>query len=202
MPIAGHAAGARNVSILTGGSLNTDQLSFSGDWANSGQIEVPGLVQWLDGCDVSDTQMTGTTAFSALEISTTSGRTVHLQANATQHVTDSLTLQGTSGALLMLRSTDPGQHAGLTMDPGGSQSVAFVDVADMDSSGGETMAPGSPDLHNSVDSGNNLNWFQEFLSAIPISTLGLVGTMLLILLISLMGLGRARHAPDSNEGMT
>lgn len=200
--IGGHAAGARNVSILTGGSLNTDQLSFSGDWANTGQVEVPGLVRWLDGCGVLDAQMTGTTDFSALEISTTSGRTVRLEANATQRVTDSLILQGAPGALLMLRSTDPGQHAGLTLTPGASQSIAFVDVADLDSSGGQPMAPGSAVLHNSVDSGNNLDWFQEFLGAIPISSLGLIGTMLLILVISLMGLGRARHAPDSNEGMT
>jgi hypothetical protein len=72
----------------------------------------------------------------------------------------------------MLRSTVPGQHAGLTLAPGGSQSIAFVDVADMDSSGGQTLAPGSADLYDSVDSGNNLNWFQGFLTQIPIPTLG------------------------------
>lgn len=202
----GHAAGAGNVSILAGGSLSTDQLSFSGDWENAGQAEVPGSVRWLDGCNVLDAQMTGVTDFSALEISTTNGRTVRLQANATQHITDSLILQGAPDALLMLRSTVPGQHAGLTLAPEGSQSIAFVDVADMDSSGGQLMAPGSADLYNSVDSGNNLNWFQGFLSAIPVPvpvpTLGLTGTMLLILLIALMGLGRARHARLSNEGMT
>jgi hypothetical protein len=192
--LGGHATGARHVSILTGGSLNTDQLSFSGDWDNAGQVEVPGLVRWLDGCGVLDAQMTASTDFSALEVNTTTGRTVRLQANATQHVTDSLILQGAPDALLMLRSTSPGQHAELTLAPGGSQSIEFVDVADMDSSGGQTMAPGSADLYNSVDSGNNINWFQGFFSAIPVPTLGLIGMMLLILLIALMGSSRARHA--------
>ncbi len=191
--LGGHAMGARNVSLLSGGSLNTDQLFFSGDWDNAGQVEVPGVVRWLDGCGVMDAQMTGSTHFSALEISTTSGRTVRLQANATQHVTDSLILQGAPDALLMLRSTSPGQHAELTLAPGGSQSIAFVDVADMDSSGGQTMAPGSADLYNSVDSGNNINWFQGFFNAIPVPTLGLIGMMLLVLLIALMGSSRTRH---------
>lgn len=200
--IGGHAAGARDVSIFTGGSLSTDQLSFSGDWENAGQVAVSGLVRWLDGCDVLNAQMTGDTGFSALEISTTNGRTVRLQANAMQHVTDSLILQGAPDALLMLRSIDPGQQAGLTLAPGGNQSISFVDVADMDSSGGQTMAPGSATLHNSLDSGNNINWFRGISSPIPVSTLGLISTILLILFIALMGLDRARHARVSNEDMT
>lgn len=200
--IGGHAIGARNVSILAGGSVSTDQLSFSGDWVNDGHVEVSGLVRWLDGCEVLDAQMAGSTDFSALEIRTTDGRTVRLHVDATQHVSDSLILQGAPDALLMLRSTGPGQHAGLALAPAGSQSIAFVDVADMNSSGGQAMAPGSPDLYNSVDSGNNVNWFQEILGAIPVPALGLIGTMLLILSIALMGLHRARHAHESNEGMT
>lgn len=198
----GQAAGARDVSILAGGSLATDELSFSGDWENAGQVEVPGWVRWLEGCGATDAQMTGSTDFSAFEISTSTGRTVRLQANVTQQVTDSLILQGAPDELLMLRTTVSGQQAGLTLVPGGSQSIAFVDVSDMDSSGGQPMAPGSPGLHNSVDSGNNINWFQEVLSAIPVSTLGLIGTTLLIVLFALMGLGRARHAHVSKEGMT
>ena len=190
----GHAAGARNVSIFNGGAVTTDQLSFSGDWDNAGQVEVPGLVSWLDGCNVMDAQMSGITDFSALAISTTNGRTIRLQANATQQVSDSLILQGAPDALLTLRSTVPGQHAGLTLSPSGSQSIAFVDVADIDSSGGQALAPGSADLSDSVDSGNNLNWFQGVMSAVPIPTLGLIGTMLMILFIALMGAGRARHA--------
>jgi hypothetical protein len=199
--ISGRAIGAGNVSILSGGSLSTDLLSFSGDWENAGQAEVPGSVRWLDGCEVLDAQMAGNTVFSALEIHSTDGRTVRLLANATQHVTDSLILEGAADSLLTLRSTAPGQHAGLTLAPAGSQSIAFVDVADMNSSGGQTMAPGSPDLYDSIDSGNNVNWFRGISSAIPVSTLGLIGTMLLVLLIALMGLDRARHTRESNEGM-
>lgn len=198
----GLAAGAHNVSILTGGSLSHNQLSFSGDWENAGQVGVPGSVHWLDGCGVTDAQMTGSTDFSAFEISTSTGRTVRLQANATQQVTDSMILQGEPDELLVLRSTVSGQQAGLTLAPGSSQSIAFVDVSDIDSSGGQPIAPGGPGLKNSVDSGNNINWFQEVLSAIPVSTLGLIGTTLLIMLVALMGLGRARHAHASKEGMT
>lgn len=200
--LGGQAAGARDVSILTGGSLSTDELSFSGDWENAGQVGVPGWVRWLDGCGVTDAQMTGSTDFAAFEISTSTGRTFRLQANVTQQVTDSLILQGAPVELLMLRSTVPGQQARLTLAPESSQSIAFVDVSDMDSSGGQPMAPGSPGLHNSVDSGNNINWFQEVLSAIPVSTLGLIATMLLIVLVALMGLVRARNAHVSKEGMT
>jgi hypothetical protein len=43
--LGGHATGARHVSILIGGSLNTDQLSFSGDWDNAGQCRPV----WLGG---------------------------------------------------------------------------------------------------------------------------------------------------------
>lgn len=200
--LGGHVAGTRNVSILAGGSLSTDQLSLSGDWENHGHVEVPGLVRWLDGCEVLVAQMAGSTDFLALEVSTTDGRMVRLQANTTQSVADSLVLQGAPDALLMLRSTVPGQHAGLVLAPAGSQSISLVDVADINSSGGQAMAPGSPELHGSVNSGNNINWFQEILSAIPVSTLGLIGTMLLILLIALMGLDRARNTRESNEGMT
>lgn len=196
----GHVVGAGNVSVLGGGSLNTDQLSFSADWQNAGQAEVPGSVQWLDGCDALDVQMTGVTEFSTLEISTNNGRAVRLQANATQQVTGALTLQGAPGALLTLRSTMPGQFAGLSLAPQGSQSIAFVDVADIDSSDGQLMAPGSAELSNSVDSGNNLNWFREFASAIPVPTLGLTGAMLLIFMFVLMSVGRFRHARSSMRG--
>jgi hypothetical protein len=53
--------------------------------------------------------------------------------------------------------------------------------------------PGSADLYGSVDSGNNLNWFEGFFNAIPAPTLGLIGMMLLVLLIALTGSSRARH---------
>ena len=200
--LGGHATGARDVSIVSGGSLSTHQLSFSGDWDNAGQVAVPGLVRWQDGCNVLDAQMTGSTGFSALEISTTNGRTVRLEASTTQQISDSLVLQGAAGARLLMRSSVPGQQAGLALAPGGGQSIAFVDVADIDSSGGQALAPGGAGLLNSLDSGNNINWFHGVLSAVAIPTLGLMGTMLLILLIALMGAGRAWHVRLSNEGMT
>jgi hypothetical protein len=67
-------------------------------------------------------------------------------------VLDALMLQGAAGNLLVLRSSMTGQQAFLKLDPGGSQSIDYVDVADIGATG-QTLAAA-----NSVDSGNTTGW--------------------------------------------
>ena len=76
-----------------------------------------------------------------------------LEAAATQTVLDALKLLGSAGNLLILRSSTPGQQAFLKLQPGGSQTIDYVDVADNGATG-QTLAAGG----NSTDSGNTTNW--------------------------------------------
>ena len=119
-----------------------------------------------DGCMPNQSNITGSSTFFALQIMTSTGKTVDFQAGATQTVLDSLTLLGTAGNLLVLRSSMPGQQAFLNLGPMGAQMIDYVNVADIGATG-QALAAGP----NSVDSGNTSGWsFGEVASATPTRT--------------------------------
>jgi hypothetical protein len=76
---------------------------------------------------------------------------LNFEAGTTQTIVGTLTLLGTNGDLIILRSTITGDH--WFIDPQGTRSISFVDVRD--SYNVNTMI----DPPNSVNSGNNVNWF-------------------------------------------
>src|SRR5207244_9413372 len=96
--------------------------------------------------------ITGNTTFNNLTKSVSAAQTMSFAAGSLTSVSNSMTLTGATSNLLSLRSTVAGTqwllHAPAT------QSVNYVDVKDSNANGGQTVTP-----TNSIDSGNNLNWF-------------------------------------------
>ena len=75
--------------------------------------------------------------------------------------------------------------------------MSAVDVQDIDSSGGETIAPGPPASFNSLDSGNNTNWFIAVIQEIlPVDTLPTPLLAVLALLLLLLGTRARATQPD------
>jgi hypothetical protein len=163
-------------ATLAGGS---GSLALSGDFAVAGGFDPgTGAVAIGDGCGNTASLIGGSQRFSRLAITTTTARQLTLTAGATTHVGPGpLTLTGSAGNLLKIRSSAAGQPA--FIDLAGSQSIAYVDVAD-NTAIGATLAPGLPAASHSVNSGNVYNWF-DFLTAIPTLTLpALLGLALLL----------------------
>ena len=93
-------------------------------------------------------------------------------------MTNSLTLLGTAGNLLTIRSTVDGSEAFLNLQ--GTSSADFVDVQDSDATGGNAITLGS----NSVIGSNTPGWVATAL----VPALGALGLALLAL--SLVWSGR------------
>ncbi|TVQ40152.1 MAG: hypothetical protein EA370_04095 [Wenzhouxiangella sp.] len=193
--LSGEVTGARNINFTAGAALTGAVLSLSGDWINNGPQALDAIVDWRDGCGVTASNMLGSSDLPALNITSESGREVRFEANAEQRIVNSLGLTGTPDTRLRLRSTDPMLYAGLTLDFGASQLIDSVDVARIDSSAGQSIAPGDPADYNSVRAGPVRNWFT--LPPIPIPTLGLVSSSLLVLIMILIGLFHQRQRPTN-----
>lgn len=116
---AGQVTNTGDVSIATVGTVNGGQgtMSVSGNWNNSGTF-VPGSgsVIFTDGCAPGPLQITGTTVFNNLTLSSSNGRTFVIPAGANITVNGTLTLQGTSGQPLQLVSSS-GELAIIRLGP-------------------------------------------------------------------------------------
>ncbi len=94
--------------------------------------------------------VTGDTTFYDFTC-TVAGKSIEFGAGDTQTISHTLTLTGTDGNLISLRSSSPGTYWNLAST--GTHSVSFVDVADSNASGGDRIMQ-----TDSIDSGHNLNW--------------------------------------------
>lgn len=187
---SGQWSGIEDIELAPSARLETSRLEFGGDWHGTGVHDVPGEVAWQQQCDRFDGSMRGSTRFAALSVTTTSGLLRRFDVDGEQTITGSLRLAG--GEMpLVLRSTVPGEAARLTVPAPASWSIRGVDVADIDSSAGQALAPGDPANRQSRDSGGNHNWFLGAL-ALPIPLLGAPG--LLIFALALLVLGWQRLA--------
>jgi hypothetical protein len=184
--LSGRLVGARNLAFGPGASVAGASLSLSGDWVNQGPRALDAQVTWRDGCGVAVSNMLGNSDLNALDIASNAGREIRFDAAGEQYIRHSLSLTGAPGQLLRLRSTSPVLFANVTLEFGGSQLIDWVDVDRIDSRAGQGIAPGLPADYNSQLSGNAFNWFG--LAPIPVSSLGLTSTLLLIFLIGLLGL--------------
>jgi hypothetical protein len=137
---------------LSGGTLTAPSSTFdvSGDFSNGGgTFDANGGTVDLDGTGQT---LSGLTTFNNLSKTVAAADTLTFTAGASDLTTVSglLTLTGTSGHLLSLRSTTAGTQ--WQVDPADS-SVSFVDVKDSDNIDATAIS-----ATNSVDAGNNTNW--------------------------------------------
>lgn len=116
---SGQISNAGNVSIGGTGIVNggSGTIRVSGNWSNSGSF-VPGAstVVMTDGCSPGNIQVTGSTVFNNLTMSSTNGATFVIPAGANITVNGTLTLQGTAGLPIQLISSS-GQTAVINLGP-------------------------------------------------------------------------------------
>jgi hypothetical protein len=98
----------RDLTISTAGLLQgeTSTLSLSGDWTRSGAF-VPGTgrVTFQDGCARFSSAINSDNTFADLYLTTTTGRTFQFEAGRTQTIARHLSLSGSPGDPLRLRSS-------------------------------------------------------------------------------------------------
>ncbi len=128
---------ALDVTISLGGNLDggNGTLNITGNWDNSagGMFNAgTGSVNFVDGCALGVAAITGSTTFSTLTLTTTTGKTYQLAAGSTQTIGAVLSISGVAGNLLNLASTSAGSEA--TLDLQGSAMVDFVDAQDIHAS--------------------------------------------------------------------
>lgn len=161
---------ADTVNILAAGELDggSGSIQLAGDWANAGAfLPGQGSVRIEDGCGNSVSSVSGDNDFTGFSASTTSGKTLSLEAGSLQTFSGIMSLQGEAPEnRLRIRSNIDGQPVYFVLFAQGAQQINAVDVRDNDASGGQSLAPGTPDASASVDAGNNSNWFSQVLDII------------------------------------
>ncbi len=131
--------GASSLSVA--GNFNHAGGTFT---HNSGTLTLNGAKQ----------SILGSTTFNNLSKTVAASSTLTFQHGTTQTVGGTLTLLGASGQLLNLRSDLTGSQWLASLP--GTRNVSFVDVQD-----GSNLAFPVVNPANSVDSGNNNNWFKN-----------------------------------------
>jgi hypothetical protein len=128
----------------------TGSGTVSGDWTKSGGTFVAsGGTITLDGADQT---ISGSTVFANLTKIVSTARTLTFAAGTTQTMTGTLTLEGTAGNPLSLRSSMSG--AQWLLDPQSARALGYVDVQDSNNLGAAIDCS----AENCLDSGNNTNW--------------------------------------------
>lgn len=139
--------------VLTAGTFDVSGSSYAitlaGDWTNTGTFSAQAGTVTLDGTSQA---IVGTTTFNALTKSVVSAATLTLPASTTTTVTGALTLNGSAGQLLSLRSSSLGTQTNLYA--AGSRSLTYLDVQDNNATHATAMSCGL----TCTDSGNNTNW--------------------------------------------
>ena len=145
---SGQVSNTGDVTIAATGTLNGGQgtLSVSGNWSNSGTfIPGTGTVIFTDGCFLGPLQITGTTVFNNLTLTSGNGRTFVIPAGANITVNGTLTLQGTSGQPISLVSSS-GQLAIINLGPSAQVIRNFANVSGNVQIGAAPSVQGIPTL--------------------------------------------------------
>lgn len=145
---SGQVSNAGSINIGGTGTVNggSGTISLSDNWSNSGSF-VPGTgsVVFTDGCAAGQIQITGTTVFNNLTLSSTTGRTFVLPAGGNITVNGILTLQGAAGQPIQLVSA-PGQTAVINLGPQAQVVRNFATVAPAVQIGAALTAQAIPTL--------------------------------------------------------
>ncbi len=191
---SGILIGVRNLVVSAGGLLDAGSgvIGISGDFGQFGTF-TPGTSRFAssDGCGSVSTTLSGSSAFYDFAVTTAGGRSLIFPPALTQNVVHALTLSGSAGNLLAIRSVNAGQAGLLDLAAGGTQSIAYVDVKDNHATG-QPLAHGAPTSFNSVDSGDSNGWFLNAITtmatAVPVPMLGVAGLILLGLFAGLVAM--------------
>lgn len=138
------------VSIGAAGILKpvaSATISVTTSWTNVGTFTAnSGTVSLTT---TTTATIAGATTFNNLSC-TVANKQINFTAGTTQTISGTLTLTGTAGNLILLRSTSGGST--YTITDNGTESVSYVNVQD-------SVATNSINTSNSTNSGNNTNWF-------------------------------------------
>ncbi|MDM8557540.1 Calx-beta domain-containing protein [Candidatus Parabeggiatoa sp. HSG14] len=157
-----HSLDISSLGVFTAPSSN---LNISGYLSNNGTFNHNNGTVIFNG---SNQNISGNTTFYNFTKSVTNADTLTF-GDQTQTITNVLTLTGTSGNLLSLRSqNEPSQW---NIDPQGTRTINFVDVKD---SNNVNATPITVSVPENVDSGNNTNWI--FLPGVNLSVSTHTGT--------------------------
>ncbi len=139
-----------NLTIAAGSVLSapSGNLYVEGNWSNSGIFSnKTGSIIFSGN---STAVITGSNNFYDL-VCNTPGKQINFEAGSNQVVSGTLTLNGSAGNLIKLRSTSSPTRWNIAV-PGGAQSVTYVDVQDSNASGNTITVAGG------LGSDNNANW--------------------------------------------
>ncbi|HEX4925728.1 MAG TPA: Ig-like domain-containing protein, partial [Bdellovibrionales bacterium] len=144
-----------NGSFTFGGGATFESqghnLTIDGpEFHNAGGTYVPGTNTVIMGTNATQ-EIKGTNTF--YNLTKTAAGTLRFQAGATQTVTNALTLTGSAGNIINLRSSTDGSQ--WSIDPQGSRTIAYLNVRDSNNTNAASIAAYGT---NSTDSGNNLGW--------------------------------------------
>ena len=144
------ASAFNSVQIDSGAGLTlTGNVTVLGNWLNNGTLTPNNHAVTFNGG--TGQTIIGNTTFYDFIKSVSFAQTMFFSSTGTQTIAHSLTLKGTAGNLLTLRSSVDGVQWHLRAPA--TQDVQFVNVKDSNASGGQTVS-----ATNSTDSGNNINW--------------------------------------------
>jgi hypothetical protein len=142
---------------ITSGTLDVSGSNYGitvgGNWANSGTFTKQSGTVTFDSSGVTST-ISGTTNFHHFTC-TTADKPITFTASTTTTISGLMTLTGTAGNLVTLRSSSA--DTTWLLNVAGTSAVDYVDVKDSDASGGNAITHAS-DASRSTDSGNNTNW--------------------------------------------
>lgn len=131
-------------------------LNVGGNWSNTGTFVPRNSTVTLNGTDQT---INGTTTFYKLTKSVASPATLTFAAGSTQTVSNAWTVNGASGNLLSLRSSNPGTQ--WRIDPQSTRTLSYLDVQDSNNINASQIVVDN----TMMNSGNNTNW--SFDSAPP-----------------------------------
>ncbi|MGH3579956.1 MAG: hypothetical protein ACRERC_12435 [Candidatus Binatia bacterium] len=198
---SGQAFGIGALSIGAGALLagEAGALSWSGDWSNAGQFQAgTSSASWVDGCGAMLATMQGTQQFHTLIVLTDSGREVRFASGQTTQVAVALTLGGSPGQPLLIRSTTAGSPAFLDLLPGATQFVSAVDVADNFAVGQPIGAPGPASNYDSIKGSESNGWFERAATVEQVPATSMLG---LLLATAALMLAARRQFAASEETM-
>ena len=137
----------------TGGTYSaaTSTLNLTGNFAHSGgTFTASTSAVVFNGANQT---ISGSTTFNNLTKSVSSAATLTFTAGTTQTLTGTLTLNGTNGNLLSLRSSSNGSQ--WSIDPQGTRTLSYLDVKDSNNINSVSIITSGFAI---TDSGGNTNW--------------------------------------------
>lgn len=149
----------RNFTVLPGGVVlaGSSQITLAGDWTNTGSFD-PGTshVNFVDApACAGNSTIAGNTSFYLLNITSSLGKVYRFASGSTQHILYQLTILGTPGTPIQLRSTTAGAAANINL--AAFQTIRDVAVTDLAATGVWLAPYGANQLPGGVTS----RWFGE-----------------------------------------